>query len=132
MCFVSSALSINVNSPFASILQLWQITGIIAIIVKRFGSSLFACRLLLLLALMEIRYLQVFFTCNMLLELMFSLFFWVDLLVDFFTSTNKSTAYFLQYAQKKKASTIIRLSMLLLSRGDWIRTSDHTPPRQLW
>ena len=31
----------------------------------------------------------------------------------------------------KKASTIIRLSMLSSSRGDWIRTSDHTPPR-LW
>ena len=34
--------------------------------------------------------------------------------------------------KNKKASTIIRLSMLhLLSRGDWIRTSDHTPPRRV-
>ena len=31
----------------------------------------------------------------------------------------------------KKASTIIRLSMLFTSRGDWIRTSDHTPPRRV-
>lgn len=31
--------------------------------------------------------------------------------------------------KNKKASTIIRLSMLFTSRGDWIRTSDHTPPR---
>ena len=30
--------------------------------------------------------------------------------------------------KNKKASTIIRLSMLFTSRGDWIRTSDHTPP----
>jgi ABC-type multidrug transport system permease subunit len=30
--------------------------------------------------------------------------------------------------KQKKASTIIRLSMLFPSRGDWIRTSDHTPP----
>ncbi len=35
------------------------------------------------------------------------------------------------YKKEKKASTIIRLSMLLLSRGDWIRTSDHTPPRRV-
>ena len=34
--------------------------------------------------------------------------------------------------KNKKASTIIRLSMLFTSRGDWIRTSDHTPPRGLF
>ena len=33
--------------------------------------------------------------------------------------------------KNKKASTIIRLSMLFTSRGDWIRTSDHTPPRAI-
>ena len=33
--------------------------------------------------------------------------------------------------KKEKASIIIRLSMLSLSRGDWIRTSDHTPPRRV-
>ena len=31
----------------------------------------------------------------------------------------------------KKAWIIIRLSMLFTSRGDWIRTSDHTPPRRV-
>ena len=34
--------------------------------------------------------------------------------------------------KNKKASTIIRLSMLFTGRGDWIRTSDHTPPRGLF
>jgi hypothetical protein len=33
--------------------------------------------------------------------------------------------------KNKKASTIIRLSMLFTSRGDWIRTSDHTPSRAI-
>ena len=38
---------------------------------------------------------------------------------------------FLNPYKKQKASTIFRLSMLFSSRGDWIRTSDHTPPRRV-
>ena len=38
---------------------------------------------------------------------------------------------FLNPYKKQKASTIYRLSMLFSSRGDWIRTSDHTPPRRV-
>ena len=47
-----------------------------------------------------------------------------------FTLIRKNAAYS-DMPINKKASTIIRLSMLSSSRGDWIRTSDHTPPR-LW
>ena len=34
-------------------------------------------------------------------------------------------------AENEKGSTTVRLSSLFFSRGDWIRTSDHTPPRRV-
>ena len=55
----------------------------------------------------------------------------VDFLVDFFASTAASTARSAGRRKNEKGSTIVRLSSLFFSRGDWIRTSDHTPPRRV-
>ncbi len=75
-----------------------------------------------------ILHLQVPCTCNKRRRHRFSSV-WVDFLVDFFASTVASTARSAERRKNEKGSTTVRLSSLFFSRGDWIRTSDHTPPR---
>ena len=57
--------------------------------------------------------------------------FWLTSWLTFSRQPARQPSISYGMRKKKKASTIIRLSMLFLSRGDWIRTSDHTPPRRV-
>ena len=60
-----------------------------------------------------------------------SCFHWilVDFSVDFSRQPARQPPYFRSEYANEKGSAIIRLPSLFISRGDWIRTSDHTPPR---
>ena len=62
-----------------------------------------------------------------------SCFHWilVDFSVDFSRQPARQPPYFRSEYAKEKGSIIIRLPSLFISRGDWIRTSDHTPPRRV-